>query len=373
MSRAELSFSGRLAVSQRVLPGYRVPFFDLLADACGDGLSVFAGQPRPEEGIAATDNLQVAQFSQARNLHFGRVGSPIYLCWQLGLLSWLRAWQPDALILEANPRYLSSRLASNWMRSRGKPVLGWGLGVPQAGGMLGQFRHWGRGRFLSQFDGLLAYSNKGAEQYRSAGFPAQRIFVATNAVSPPPLKPPPARLQTFGDRPCLLFVGRLQSRKRIDLLLRACANLPEDLQPRLVVVGEGPAREDFRTLATQLYPLAEFPGARHGADLEPYFAQADLFVLPGTGGLAVQQAMGYGLPVVAAEGDGTQEDLVRPGSGWLVQPGDLASLQNALHEALGDVARLRRMGAESYRIVLQEINIKSMVATFVQALQALMS
>ena len=43
-----------------------------------------------------------------------------------------------------------------------------------------------------------------------------------------------------------------------------------------------------------------------------HFAGADLFVLPGTGGLAVQEAMSYALPVIVAKGDGTQEDLVRP-------------------------------------------------------------
>ena len=38
-------FPGRLALQQRVLPVYRVPFVDTLADRCDGGLSVFAGQP----------------------------------------------------------------------------------------------------------------------------------------------------------------------------------------------------------------------------------------------------------------------------------------------------------------------------------------
>ncbi len=370
MNMEPVRYRGRLAVQQRVLPTYRTAFFDLLAGACDGSLSVFAGEPRADEAISSTDDLQVATFYPARNLHSGHVSSPFYLCWQGGLLAWLRDWQPDALILEANPRYLSSLLGAAWMRARGKPVLGWGLGVPDTQGQLGRARRWGRGRFLSQFDGMLAYSSKGAQQYRSAGFPAERVFVATNAVALPPTKAVPARPYTIGERANILFVGRLQARKRIDLLLHACASLPEDIQPCLVVVGEGPAREELQALAAELYPRAEFPGARHGAKLEFYFTQADLFVLPGTGGLAVQQAMGYALPVIAAEGDGTQEDLVRPGNGWQIRPGDLASLQNALREALGDVRRLREMGAESYRIVRDEINIETMVAAFVRALRS---
>lgn len=46
-------YSGRLALQQRVLPSYRVPFFDLLAGHCENGMSLFAGEARPEEMIAS--------------------------------------------------------------------------------------------------------------------------------------------------------------------------------------------------------------------------------------------------------------------------------------------------------------------------------
>ena len=98
--------------------------------------------------------------------------------------------------------------------------------------------------------------------------------------------------------------------------------------------------------------------------------QADLFILPGTGGLAVQEAMAHGLPVVVAEGDGTQEDMVRPENGWLIPADDEDALRMALEEALSDSNRLRRMGAASFRIVRDEINIEQMVKVFVQALNS---
>jgi glycosyltransferase involved in cell wall biosynthesis len=128
--------------------------------------------------------------------------------------------------------------------------------------------------------------------------------------------------------------------------------------------------QTFKALAQEVYPQAEFPGARHGSELTRFFAVADLFVLPGTGGLAVQEAMAHGLPVIVAEGDGTQDDLVRPQNGWLVPPGDLQALTAALQEALGDPTRLRRMGAESYQLADEEINLERMVAVFVEALRS---
>ncbi len=367
----ESGFAGRLGLQQRVLPAYRVAFFDALARSCKDGLSIFSGRPTPGEMIRTTDRLEVASNTTARNLHIGQVRSPLYLCWQFGILKWLEITQPDALILEANPRYLSNRLAIRWMHARSRPVLGWGLGAPARRGFLEFLMRGGRKGYISEFDGLIAYSQRGAEEYRDLGFPPENVFVALNAGVQRPVNPPAERPASFGERPVLLFVGRLQSRKRIELLFTACAGLPPEIQPEVWVVGDGPARSEFQDVARRVYPRAVFHGAHHGDDLEPFFIKADLFVLPGTGGLAVQQAMSYGLPVIVAEGDGTQDDLVQSGNGWRVTPGDSGSLKAALLEALRDAPRLRRMGRESYRIVSEEANIECMVGTFIQALDTI--
>ena len=356
-------YPGRLALQQRVLPRYRAPFFDLLASACEGGLSLFTGMPRPVEGIVTTDRLQVANYRQGKNIHLFR-GS-FYLCYQAGLLNWLENWNPDALIVEANPRYLSTPVAVRWMHTRGRPVLGWGLGAPFKAEGIGIARKVWR-VFLKQFDALIAYSQRGADEYGALGFPREKIFIAHNSVSAPPSFPLPDRPSTFNLRPSILFVGRLQARKRVDDLLRACAQL--NSTPRLVIVGDGPDRERLQSLANEIYPKAKFIGAKHGAELKSYFTEADLFVLPGTGGLAVHEAMSNGLPVIVAQGDGTQDDLVRQGNGWQIPPGDFEALLAAMKDALSNVARLRKLGEKSYRIVRDEINIEKMVEAFVTAL-----
>lgn len=359
-------FHGRLALQQRVLPAYRVPFFDLLAGSCENGMSLFAGQPRPDEGVIP-GKLQIADYRAAQNLHL--LGGPVYLCYQRGLTEWLEEWDPDALIVEANPRYLATSSAVRWMRGRGRPVIGWGLGAPPLAGPAAGFRQRRRIQFLRQFDALIAYSHRGADEYAALGFPREKIFVAPNSVSPRPSSPIPLRPSTFEPRPTILFVGRLQSRKRVDFLLRACAEM--ESKPRLVIVGDGPERAKLESLAKQVYPSAEFIGSKHGAETKPYFTEADLFVLPGTGGLAVQEAMSYGLPVIVAQGDGTQDDLVRKENGWQIPPDDFDALVSVMKDALSDAARLRRMGAESYRIVSEEINIEKMVETFANVLNSI--
>ncbi len=357
-------FPHRLALQQRVLPSYRVPFFDLLAQSCEGGMSLFAGLPRPVEMIAS-GKPQIAKYHEAKNIHL--FNGAFYLCYQRDFINWLEEWNPDALIVEANPRYLATSSAVKWMRARGRKVLGWGLGSPHLSGPLAGFRQTGRLSFLSQFDALLAYSQRGAEEYAALGFPREKIFVAHNSVSPAPDQKPDDRSLTI-DRATILFVGRLQARKRVDYLLRACAEM--ESKPRLVIVGDGPERTALESLAKGVYPAAEFIGAKHGAEIKPYFAEADLFVLPGTGGLAVQEAMSHGLPVIVAKGDGTQDDLVRVGNGWQINPEDYGALVSTMKNALSDIARLRKMGEESYRIVSEEINIQKMADVFVDALNA---
>lgn len=360
-------FPGKVGLQQRVLPAYRIPFFDRLAEACVGGLGVFAGEPRESEAILPSTLLEAASRTEARNVHL--LSGAFYVCLQPGILRWLEEWDPEVIILEANPRYLSNMRAISWMHERGRAVVGWGLGAQTGQSLLGRGRAWMRRRYLRHFDAVIAYSRLGAEQYRLAGVPEEKVFVAPNAVAPS-IPAQTAHESAQGRAGRVLFVGRLQARKRIDLLLRACAEM--DPQPELTIVGDGPARGDLERAARDLFPHTRFTGALHGEDLKPIFQQADLFVLPGTGGLAVQEAMAHSLPVIVAEGDGTQNDLVSGDNGWLVPPGDLQALRGALREALANPNRLLEMGKRSHKLVEQRFNIDAMTEVFVGVLKTVL-
>lgn len=357
----------KLGLQQRVLPEYRAPFFDALAETCPQGLHVFAGHGRQSEAIAQTSDLKVARYTTANNLHILRGG--FYTCVQTNFLEWLEDWDPGVLIVEANPRYLITPQAVRWMHARKRPVIGWGLGAPRARGLHEALRY----RFLQSLDAVIAYSQTGAEQYRGIGCRVNKVFIASNAVTPRPVQPALTRPPMFKNgRATILFVGRLQKRKKLDLLLQACAGLPEAMRPRLTIIGDGPEADELKTLAAKVYPQAEFVGAKFGVELDKYYAAADLFVLPGTGGLAVQQAMAASLPVLVGEADGTQGELVRAENGWLIDDMSVDRLRGALESALGDVPRLRQMGLASYRIVAEEVNLERMVEAFAEAVRSVL-
>ena len=271
--------------------------------------------------------------------------------------------------MEANPRYLRTPRAVRWMHARRRPVIGWGLGAPRRRGV-GRSARGGPAELF----GPVRRAGRLQPPGRRAVPPGRDCPRSGSSWRPtrsPPARPSrPRNDRTIfaGGQATLLFVGRLQARKRIDLLLHACAALPADCRPRLWVVGDGPARAELEDPGPgRSIPRPNSWARSTAPSWNPIYLAADLFVLPGTGGLAVQQAMGYALPVIVAEGDGTQSDLVRAGNGWQVtaRPAGRAG-ETAWHEALADPGRLRRMGNESYRIVRDEINLEKMVEVFAE-------
>jgi len=352
----------RVGLQQRIFPSYRKALFEELAMACGNGFCLFAGQARVEEHITPADELAHGGYMEANNMHVGR--GKAYFCVQTNILTWLRQWQPQVLIMEANPRYLSSYMALRWAKKHHVKVIGWGLGAPESGKSLMGIL-WRR--FLRRFDAVIAYSQKGASEYAGLGFPQASIFVAPNAVLAAPTG-------TYTARPAdgvtqILYVGRLQVRKKVDELITACGQLAKEGHAlQLTIVGDGPERSALEELAANLMPDTVFTGALHGEQAAPFFSQADLFVLPGTGGLAVQEALGYGLPVIVAEADGTQSNMVRKENGWLIDPNNPEGLLNVLRAALSAPEALNNMGKESFRIARDEVNIETMVGKFIEAI-----
>jgi glycosyltransferase involved in cell wall biosynthesis len=358
-------YAGRVGIIQRVLPSYRAPFFDRLASRCEGSVSVFAGEARAGEAIRGAEDLELAEHFHARNRHI--LGGPLYFCWQAGLQEWLSEWQPDALIIEANPRYLSSQSAINWMQKRRGRLIGWGLGTGRGGGLTEVITSRWRSRFLDSFDALIAYSREGQESFAQLNLQDTQLFHAANAAVDAT-----AELARKGKRDLaqILFVGRLQKRKGMERLIGASLAIQDEVAHELVIVGDGPERGNLEAIVGAEGQRIQFMGGVFGTELESLFREADLFVLPGTGGLAIQQAMSFGLPVIAGEGDGTQRDLLDASNGWQLLGTGQAELERVLIEALGDRKQLHKKGLASYAKVRDEFNLDAMTDVFVEALNA---
>lgn len=125
-----------------------------------------------------------------------------------------------------------------------------------------------------------------------------------------------------GDRKVVLFVGRLAEKKGVKYLIEAMKNI----NALLVVVGDGPLREDLKKQAFEIEEKVLFLGAKTHEELKVIYASADIFVCPSITakdgdqegfGLVMLEAMASGLPVVASNSGGITQLIVDEVNGLL--------------------------------------------------------
>jgi len=195
-------------------------------------------------------------------------------------------------------------------------------------------------KYLGQCAAGLAVSAKNRRLLIELGMPPSRIFFSPYAVEGarfalPVLSREAAalawrqRLGVPGRVPLLLFVGKLIPIKAPELLLDAYFALRRrGVFAHLCFCGDGELRPRLEALS-QRDAGVSFTGFVDQAELPALYAAADALVLPSfreTFGVVVAEAMHAGLPVVASDGVGCAEDLVKPPSGLCFSTGDGAGL-----------------------------------------------
>jgi len=155
------------------------------------------------------------------------------------------------------------------------------------------------------------------------------------------------KAQGWQDETILISVGRLASEKNWETLLHAFAKVyPAHQNLRLVLLGDGPARESLEALAAEL-GIAErvsFMGSIPFGEIPAYLKAADAFSFASvteTQGLVTIEAMAAGLPIVAVDASGTRDIVEHGTQGFLVE-NDPDALAKGLHELLSDPHQMKR-------------------------------
>lgn len=159
----------------------------------------------------------------------------------------------------------------------------------------------------------------------------------------------------------LTYVGRLAAVKGLPVLLDALATLPEDVG--LTVVGDGLDRKmlEQQTSDLGLDRRVEFVGYQSQSSVRDILAGTDVFVMASFAEgvpVVLMEAMAAGVPVVATRIAGVGE-LVEDGvGGFLVPPGDAASLSRKLAELIDDPALRQRIGLAGREKVAADFDIR---------------
>ncbi|MBD0362986.1 MAG: glycosyltransferase, partial [Coleofasciculus sp. C3-bin4] len=163
------------------------------------------------------------------------------------------------------------------------------------------------------------------------------------------------------DQPRLVCVGRLCEQKGHLLLLEAAGQLvAEGLSFMLVLVGDGPLRTEIETMITRLglQDHVEITGWASNSEVHQHILASRAMVLPSFAeGLpvVVMEALALSRPVISTYVAGIPE-LVEPEiCGWLVPPGSVEALTNAMRTALQlPVEKLEQMGrVGAFRVAQQ--------------------
>ncbi len=228
-------------------------------------------------------------------------------------------------------------------------------------------------------DAHVNYVDEAYAVYGSYGVAQNRIFVTRNSPDTDALfsaREAASRLEPVLPPSDfrLIHVGRLVAWKRVDLLLRAFACLRARYpQSELIIIGNGPEAPVLKRLAEDLgvASCTRFLGGIYDpVELGRYFISSTVYVLAGLGGLSINEAMCFGLPVVCSVCDGTEKVLVREGvNGCYFRDGDENDLVRAISYLFDRPDYRREMGQNSLAIIRDEVNISTVISKYMQALR----
>ncbi len=236
---------------------------------------------------------------------------------------------------------------------------------------------------LRAADRVIAVSGHIADQAIQLGVDASRVAVIRSGVDVERFRPRDrdAARTALGidDATCLvLFVGNLEPRKQVDVLVQAMVEVRRRVPAaELIVVGSGESAgvldqtEHLLRLTRNLdlMTAVHFVGRVADQQLLDYYAAADVFALPSSSeaqGIVALEAMACGLPVVASAVGGLLETIEDGRTGLFVPTGDVAALAHGLLALLENGSERQKIAAAARQAVEQDFSWPMAIAATVE-------
>lgn len=157
--------------------------------------------------------------------------------------------------------------------------------------------------------------------------------------------------------PIVLYVGRVDPEKSLDVLLNAFTEVHEKVpNAHLVVVGDGTARPSLEKIAREsgTSDFVHFLGRIVGDDLPQIYRTGTIFTITSkteTQSIVLLEAMATGLPCVAVRAGAIPELVKTSKNGYLCDPDDSSTFAKCIVNILSKDECRERMSAESQKIV----------------------
>lgn len=299
-----------------------------------------------------------------RSIYLGRV-----CFWQTGLLKLATSRACDVVVYWGEAHRLSTWFSVLLAKVFGKRVVFWTHGLYGKEGRLKRnIRVW----FYGLADTLLLYGGHGKRRLELAGFSSERMFVINNSlnvdgqvaaidgIKPEELEELRRNLCTKSER-LLVFVGRLEPQKRLDLLFQSVAILARrGIKLKVLLIGDGSSRKELEKLSNVLgiSDRVIFHGECYKEEVVlPLLAVSDVCVSPGEVGLTAMHSLVCGTPVVTHDDMANQMpevEAIKPGrSGAFFERDNVDDLADAIYKCLSEVAS-GQMNRRSCREIIEK-------------------
>lgn len=222
---------------------------------------------------------------------------------------------------------------------------------------------------LKKADHIYTYNTAGKEYFVSLGMESSKILVLNNTVDTPKIKriqekfagviPPELEPLENQNLVKLIFVGALLPSKNIEDLKDLMDLLGDKYY--LILVGDG--EKEYRNKLFKLFEgtNSKFVGYKKIDEIAPYYNTASFAILPGLGGLSINQAMAFGLPVICRSADGAEKDLILQDKTGFIY----SSLQDAANYIKSkDIESWKQMGKQAESLIYSEHSLESMTERF---------
>jgi len=352
----------RVAILSEIISPYRIPVFNALAQHESIDLKViFLADTDPvlRQWPVYKDEIRfTCEVLPSRRFRAG--ASQLLL--NARLAAALKGFAPEAIIC-GGYNYAASWQALMWARRRRVQFVLWSESNAHDARGQNKFVEFLKVHFLKRCDRFVVPGKSAFQYLRSLGSPAESIFTAPNAVDNAFFATQAEMVKREADAfrekfrlpsRFILFVGRLVAEKGVFDLLQAYAKLGSDLRSEvgLVFAGDGVSKTALSEKAKVTEPgTICFPGFAHREDLAGFYALAEALILPthsDTWGLAVNEAMACGLPIIVTDVAGCASDLVEDGwNGSVVPAANPDQLSAAINSLLRQPELSRQMSARS--------------------------
>jgi glycosyltransferase involved in cell wall biosynthesis len=352
----------RLALITEIIAPYRIPVFNELAASFNLDLHViFLAETDPalRQWLIYKDELRFSyEVLPSKRLRLG--SSKILL--NSGMAGALSHFSPDAIICGgySDPACWSAR---RWAKRNDVPLLAWVESNANDHRSHNALKESLKKIFLGSCQAVIVSGESSKQYVQSFGVSEKMIVVAPNAVDNDLFskgatlaQEQSAQLRSQLQLPqrYFLYVGRFLREKGLFDLLEAYRLIDDDVRSGmgLVLVGDGPDRQELEKLSHEISPgKVLFPGFVQRDQLPSYYALADAFVFPTHSdpwGLAVNEAMACGLPVIVGRAAGCVADLARDEwNGYVVDPADHRQLATSIQKLTSDAVLRALMGERS--------------------------